>query len=108
MPELAEVAWFAQQWSPGLGQEVTEVLCRERARVYRTADAGKIGRELRGRKLTGIMTRGKQMLFVFEGMSLGLHLGMTGELLVEGKDLKPSNRSCFAIHGCLECCGSMR
>ncbi len=86
MPELAEVAWFARQWEPGVGSRVTKVFCRARARIFRSADPGKIRRGLEGRKLTGIKTRGKQMMFVFEDTSLGVHLGMTGELLVAGRN----------------------
>lgn len=97
MPELAEVAWFAKQWSLGVGHKVTEVLCHERARIYRSANAAEIRRRLPGRRLTEIRTRGKQMLFVFEGSSLGLHLGMTGELLTEGKDHKPGKHDHLVI-----------
>jgi formamidopyrimidine-DNA glycosylase len=86
MPELAEVAWFAQQWSPGLGGCVTKVLCRPQARVFRSADPAVLARGLTGRRLRQIHTRGKQMLFVFENASLGVHLGMTGELLVESRN----------------------
>ena len=82
MPELAEVAFYSNKWAPGLGDRVTEVVCRERARIYRTCGAEEIRRGLKGKALTGIETKGKQMRFVFEGASLGLHLGMTGKLLV--------------------------
>ncbi|MFM8682848.1 MAG: DNA-formamidopyrimidine glycosylase family protein [Chthoniobacterales bacterium] len=86
MPELAEVAFYSKKWAPGLGDQVVEVICRERARIYRTAEPAKIRRGLKGRKLTGIETKGKQMRFVFEEASLGLHLGMTGKLLVKAKE----------------------
>ncbi|MBJ7327980.1 MAG: Fpg/Nei family DNA glycosylase [Chthoniobacterales bacterium] len=89
MPELAEVAWYAERWSPGLGERVIGALCQERARIYRSADARQIQRELKERRLTVIKTRGKQMLFVFGEVSLGLHLGMTGELLVAGAGYEP-------------------
>jgi formamidopyrimidine-DNA glycosylase len=46
----------------------------------RTAVPAEIRRGLEGKKLTGIETKGKQMRFVFEEASLGLHLGMSGEL----------------------------
>ncbi len=82
MPELAEVAWFARQWEPGRGSRVTAVHCRDVARVFRTTDAAALRRGLIGRRLTRIRTHGKQMLFTFEDASLGVHLGMTGELLV--------------------------
>lgn len=89
MPELAEVAWFARQWEPGVGHRVLEVLCREQARIFRTSEARVIARGLTGRTLKRIRTHGKQMLFSFEGASLGLHLGMTGELLSAGPQHVP-------------------
>ncbi len=80
------MAFYSKKWAPGLGDQVVEVVCRERARIYRTAEPAKIRRGLKGKKLTGIETKGKQMRFVFEEASLGLHLGMTGKLLVKGKE----------------------
>jgi len=97
MPELAEVAWFAQQWSPGIGSRVTEVLCRRQARVFRSADPMALAGGLRGQKLREIHTRGKQMLFIFQQASLGVHLGMTGELLVEGRDHQPGRHDHLVI-----------
>ena len=97
MPELAEVAWFAKQWTPGVGDRVTEVICRERARIFRTAAPADIRRGLEGKKLTGIETKGKQMRFVFEEASLGLHLGMTGKLLVKGKEYEPGRHDHLVI-----------
>ena len=97
MPELAEVAFYSKKWSPGLGDRVVEVICRERARIYRTAEPTKIRRGLKGKKLTGIETKGKQMRFVFEEASLGLHLGMTGKLLVKGKEHEPGKHDHLVI-----------
>jgi len=89
MPELAEVAFYSKKWAPGLGDRVMEVICRERARIYRTAEVAEIQRGLKGQRLTEIRTRGKQMMFVFERASLGVHLGMTGELLVVARGEEP-------------------
>lgn len=97
MPELAEVAFHSKKWAPGLGDRVAEVICRERARIYRTADPDKIRRGLKGKKLTAIETKGKQMRFVFESTSLGLHLGMTGKLLVKGKEHEPGKHDHLVI-----------
>ena len=97
MPELAEVAFYSRKWAPGLGDRVTEVICRERARIYRTALPAEIRRGLEGKKLTGIETKGKQMRFVFEKASLGLHLGMTGKLLVKSKDHEPGRHDHLVI-----------
>ncbi|MEI7863957.1 MAG: DNA-formamidopyrimidine glycosylase family protein [Chthoniobacterales bacterium] len=97
MPELAEVAFYSKAWAPGIGNEVVEVFCRDQARIYRAADPAKIRRGLKGKKLTGIETKGKQMRFVFEASSLGLHLGMTGELLVKGREDKPGKHDHLVI-----------
>lgn len=97
MPELAEVAFYSKKWAPGLGDRVVEVLCRERARIYRTAEPAKIRSGLKGKKLTGIETKGKQMRFVFGEASLGLHLGMTGKLLVKGKEHEPGKHDHLVI-----------
>ena len=97
MPELAEVAFYSTKWSPGLGDKVVEVVCRERARIYRTAEPEKIRRGLKGRALTKIETKGKQMRFLFEEASLGLHLGMTGKLLVKKGDHEPGKHDHLVI-----------
>jgi formamidopyrimidine-DNA glycosylase len=97
MPELAEVAFYSKKWAPGLGARVVEVVCRERARIYRTAEPAKIRRGLKGKKLTGIETKGKQMRFLFEEASLGLHLGMTGKLLVKKGDHEPGKHDHLVI-----------
>jgi len=97
MPELAEVAFYSKKWAPGLGDRVVEVICRERARIYRTAEPAKIRRGLKGKKLTGIETKGKQMRFVFEEASLGLHLGMTGKLLIKGMEHEPGRHDHLVI-----------
>jgi formamidopyrimidine-DNA glycosylase len=97
MPELAEVAFYSKKWAPGLKDRVVEVICRERARIYRTAEPANIRRGLKGKKLTGIETKGKQMRFVFEEASLGLHLGMTGKLLVKGKEYEAGKHDHLVI-----------
>ena len=97
MPELAEVAFYSKKWSPGLGDQVVEVVCRERARIYRTAEPAKIRRGLKGKRLTSIETKGKQMRFLFEEASLGLHLGMTGKLFVKKEDHEPGKHDHLVI-----------
>jgi len=97
MPELAEVAFYSKKWAPGLGDRVVEVVCRERARIYRTSAAAEVRQGLKGKRLTEIRTRGKQMMFVFGDASLGLHLGMTGELLVAGRGHEPEKHDHLVI-----------
>jgi formamidopyrimidine-DNA glycosylase len=97
MPELAEVAWFAKQWAPGVGEAVTAVICREKARIFRGAEVRALRQGLTGRRLTDFRTKGKQMMFVFEEHSLGVHLGMTGELLIGPADHTPGKHDHLVI-----------
>ena len=76
---------------------MVEVICRERARIYRTCAAEELRRGLKGKALTGIETKGKQMRFVFEEASLGLHLGMTGKLLVKKGEHEPGRHDHLVI-----------
>ena len=97
MPELAEVAWFAKQWNPGLGFEVTEVRCHPKARIYRLASATRIQGGLTGLRMNKILTRGKQMTFGFGKAHLGLHLGMTGSLLLKDAGYIPERHDHLVI-----------
>jgi len=90
MPELAEVAYFVQRWNPGLGQRILEVQLHPRARIFRGQDTGKLVQAIGKTRLVESMTRGKQMLFCFEKATLGLHLGMTGELRCEPGNFQPA------------------
>ncbi len=85
MPELAEVEHSRRQWDPGIGQRVQEArVARAESRIFRGTDAGALCAALPGRTLVKSECRGKQMRFEFSGgASLGVHLGMRGELRSE-------------------------
>jgi formamidopyrimidine-DNA glycosylase len=87
MPELAEVEYVRRRWDPGLGYPVATVRLHPRARVFKTTDCALLARRLSGARLDSSEAAAKQMLFCFTAADgaplwLGLHLGMTGELLV--------------------------
>ncbi|MFZ4595900.1 MAG: Fpg/Nei family DNA glycosylase [Verrucomicrobiaceae bacterium] len=99
MPELAEVAFYAKQWEPAVGQAVLRVLLHGKSRVFRKCDLATLERKLPGRRLVGAKTHGKQMLFQFtEDCSLGIHLGMTGALRVEPAGFEPGRHDHLVLH----------
>jgi len=88
MPELAEVQFFRKRWHQAAqGARVTRILTHDRARVFRGVPLRKLRRALAGATLDSSAAAAKQMLFRFSGgASLGLHLGMSGDLRVEAAD----------------------
>ena len=89
MPELAEVEWYRKQWDPGIGDHVVDVKLHRGKYVLRDTGPRALG-ELIGKILLGSERHGKQMLFRFsDGYSLGIHLGMTGKMRVEGAAFQP-------------------
>ena len=98
MPELAEVEYFRRRWDDGIGQRVVRVELHGEKRVFRGNDPGLIEKTLRGKKLLGSETRGKQIAFQFsKGAWLGLHLGMSGKLRVEAADFAPRKHDHLAL-----------
>jgi formamidopyrimidine-DNA glycosylase len=89
MPELAEVEYFRKCWDSGLGKRVTEVRCHPAARVFRGMKTKELTVALTGSRLLSSDAHGKQMIFRFENATLGVHLGMTGELRCEGYGFDP-------------------
>ncbi|HXA15339.1 MAG TPA: DNA-formamidopyrimidine glycosylase family protein [Opitutaceae bacterium] len=92
MPEFAEVEYYRKRWNPGLGRPVRAVLVHERAKVFRGTDVGALQAALTGATLLSSQAAAKQMLFRFrdnERVSLGVHLGMTGELRAEPAGYEP-------------------
>lgn len=82
MPELAEVAYYKNQWMPGEGHPVSAVLTHPATRIYRECDPVRLADALTGKPLRHGLTAGKQIAFVFgRNTWLGIHLGMTGGLL---------------------------
>ena len=96
MPELAEVDYFRKQWNPGLGHRIEAVAIHDQKRIFRGIDPKQFVAALTGATLERSEARGKQMLFVAKKRGaktqawLGLHLGMTGKLLVERADFQPA------------------
>lgn len=91
MPELAEVEFYRKRWAlAATGEKVTAVLVHERARIFRGTDLATLKAALAGAKFVSSATAAKQMLFRFTPAAwLGIHLGMSGELLVEKPDYLP-------------------
>jgi len=90
MPELAEVEYFRRQWDYGVGQQVIKVALHREKRVFRGIDLDGVEKTLTGAKFLSSEAHGKQMLFRFSrGLSLGIHLGMSGQLRVEPAEISP-------------------
>lgn len=89
MPELAEVEFVRRRWNPGLGQTIATMRLHPGAGVFKTCDPELLVRHLPGATLDSSQAAAKQMLFRLTAADrartplwLGIHLGMTGELLV--------------------------
>ena len=81
MPELGEVEYYRQVWSPGLGQRVEQVTASRNSRIFRLCPETDFGKLLVGSTLRSSEASGKQLLFRFSGGRwLGIHLGMSGKL----------------------------
>ena len=89
VPELAEVEFYRKQWDAGLGAKVLAVQLHARKRIFRGTDTRALVRQLTGAQLIESIARGKQMLFRFSGDNvLGLHLGMSGTMRMEGVNFR--------------------
>ncbi len=98
MPELAEVEHHRRRWNAGLGHRVLGVELHAGKRIFRGNDLDLLQRTLRRAELVSSEARGKQMLFRFSKNGwLGVHLGMTGELRVEGADFQPDRHDHLAL-----------
>ena len=89
MPELGEVEYIRRRWNPGLGHTLSGVRLHPRAGVFKTCDPAELARRLPGARLESSEAAAKQILFRLAAADaartplwLGIHLGMTGELLV--------------------------
>ncbi len=90
MPELAEVEYYRRQWDAGLRGKILAVQLHARKRIFRGTDTRALVRQITGARLLDSIARGKQMLFRFSGDNfLGLHLGMSGTMLIEGAKFRP-------------------
>lgn len=84
MPELAEVEFFRRRWhEAAVGRTVTDVRVHAAKKTFRHVPAPEIQAGLHRQHYMGSAARAKQMVFRFGADRwLGIHLGMTGELLV--------------------------
>ncbi|MEO7412134.1 MAG: DNA-formamidopyrimidine glycosylase family protein [Opitutaceae bacterium] len=91
MPELAEVEFYRKRWAlAATGEKIIAVKAHENARIFRGTDVAALRETLEGAKFVSSATAAKQMLFRFNRDGwLGLHLGMSGELLVEAPGYLP-------------------
>src|SRR5471032_2584034 len=91
MPELAEVEFFRRRWQEAAGGgPVLRVLAHERTRPLRGIAPGALRRALTGQRLLSSAAAAKQMAFRFGPQAwLGVHLGMSGDLVVERPDYGP-------------------
>lgn len=91
MPELAEVEFYRKRWHlAAAGARIERVHAHDAKKVLRGVDVAALRRTLTGAVLATSAAAAKQMLFRFEGgASLGIHLGMSGELGVAAPDHAP-------------------
>jgi formamidopyrimidine-DNA glycosylase len=90
MPELAEVEYFRRQWDSGFGPRIVRVALHSKKRVFRGTDVAALEKAVTGATLLDSEGHGKQMLFRFRpGGSIVIHLGMSGQLRVEGAEILP-------------------
>src|SRR5277367_4535137 len=92
MPELPEVEILARHLQPLLrGQTIRNVVVR-RAKVLQPTSLREFQRTLTGATFTGLVRRGKYLLFQLRLKAAGKpetllgHLGMTGRMFVAGKN----------------------
>ena len=98
MPELAEVEFARKAWNPGLGSVVERVESKATSRVYRDLQPSSVMRGLKGATLESSATHGKKILFRFsDDRWLGLHLGMTGSLLVDSDDYAKAKHDALVL-----------
>jgi formamidopyrimidine-DNA glycosylase len=89
MPELPEVERARQTLEAVLGRRIARVDDRD-TYVCRPHAPGEIADALVGEEFVSARRRGKFMwLETDDGPTLGLHLGMTGEIVIEGPGEKP-------------------
>ncbi|MHC4839919.1 MAG: bifunctional DNA-formamidopyrimidine glycosylase/DNA-(apurinic or apyrimidinic site) lyase [Planctomycetota bacterium] len=85
MPELPEVEVTRRQIEPFLVDRVIKRVVTTQPSYFFVTDPGSIKRKLKGKRINGLIRQGKYLLAELEnGSRLLLHLGMTGQLFVQG------------------------
>ncbi len=84
MPELAEVEFYRRRWDEAArGTRIRRIEVNAGKKVFRGTDVPALTSALTGTILLESTAAAKQMRFRFTGgASLGIHLGMSGELTV--------------------------
>ncbi len=83
MPELAEVAFYCSRWNPGWGERILQVRMNGQKRCFRSVVPSRLSERLLENRVIRSLTHGKRMLFELDRrLWLGIHLGMTGSLLI--------------------------
>lgn len=99
MPELAEVEFFRKRWDSGLGRPILALKLHARKRLFRKVPVPELLRLLPGSRLSRSEARGKQLLFRFsKDLWLGIHLGMSGQLLAERPDFNPGKHDHLVLY----------
>jgi formamidopyrimidine-DNA glycosylase len=90
MPEVLEVEEARRLIEArALGREITRVNAPDAWFLKRGLTPAGVRRALKGRRLTGSRRRGKQLLLDTDGGAgpvLGVHLGMSGRVLIDGSE----------------------
>jgi formamidopyrimidine-DNA glycosylase len=87
MPELPEVETIRRQLEPELAGRTIERLEVLDERWSRPVDPGRLERAVAGRRIVALRRRGKYLLMELDGgLTLVMHLRMTGNLLLVGDD----------------------
>jgi formamidopyrimidine-DNA glycosylase len=91
MPELPEVEVLVRSLQPVLRGKIIRGISVRRSSVLAPTSPRELRRALVGAKFTGLLRRGKYLLFQLEGAATGQrmtflgHLGMTGRMFLAGK-----------------------
>ena len=87
MPELPEVELYSMLARGALGRTVTSVSAPDPWFIKGGADGPTVGAALTGHRLTAVRRIGKLLLVdVDGGPTLGIRFGMTGTLVVDGRE----------------------
>jgi formamidopyrimidine-DNA glycosylase len=91
VPELPEVETIRRDLHGDVvGRRIKSVVVKGRRSIRRHRGPAEFKRGLEGRKITGVQRRGKYLLLVLEGGDvLVVHLGMSGQLLLNGSGRTP-------------------
>ncbi len=99
MPELAEVEFNRRTWDSGMGKKILKLRIHPKVRIFRDVKVGALEKTLTGSTLSRSEARGKQIIFLFSGGNwLGIHLGMTGRLRVEGPNFEPAKHDHLVLY----------